>query len=264
MLTRRTFARLAGASALAAGAGLHLPGSGAARAQSAPPSRGTYLIRNGAVITVDSQLGVLPRGDVLVRNGRIEAVATSIEATGAEVIDATDMIVMPGFIDTHYHMWSAIGRNFVGDGFGYFAAKNATSKLFQPEDFYNSGDARPRRARQRRHHHRPQLVAQHPLARPRRRRVARASPVPAARPLFLRPRRSHAARPACRSLRHHRASRRSISRPRRHRVRRPRASRRQSARHLAKRSGHLPRRHGKRARAAMCRFRCTPGRRHPT
>ncbi len=49
------------------------------------------------------------------------------------------MIVMPGFVDTHYHMWSALGRNFVGDGgFGYFPAKNATSTLYSAEDFYNS------------------------------------------------------------------------------------------------------------------------------
>ena len=66
----------------------------------------------------------------MVRNGRIEAVGPDLTVAGAEVIDATDMIVMPGFIDTHYHMWSALGRNFVGDGFGYFPAKNATSKLF--------------------------------------------------------------------------------------------------------------------------------------
>src|SRR6185503_10877266 len=32
----------------------------------------------------------------------------------------------------------ALGRNFVGDGFGYFPAKNATSKLFTAEDFYHS------------------------------------------------------------------------------------------------------------------------------
>jgi len=34
--------------------------------------------------------------------------------------DASDMIVMPGFVDTHYHMWSTLGRNFTADGgFGY-------------------------------------------------------------------------------------------------------------------------------------------------
>jgi cytosine/adenosine deaminase-related metal-dependent hydrolase len=135
MLNRRTF--LLGATALAAVAtpGLVSP----AMAQSAPPTvaRGTYLIRNGAVITVD-KAGVLPRADILVRDGRIEAVGPDLAAAGAETIDATDMIVMPGFVDTHYHMWSAVGRNFVGDGFGYFAAKNATSKLYEPADFYNS------------------------------------------------------------------------------------------------------------------------------
>ncbi len=107
------------------------------RAPAPTAARGTYLIRNGAVITVD-QAGVLPRADILVRDGRIEAVGPDLAAAGAETIDATDMIVMPGFVDTHYHMWSALGRNFIGDGFGYFAAKNATSKLFEPADFYNS------------------------------------------------------------------------------------------------------------------------------
>ena len=78
-------------------------------------ARGNYLIKNGAVITVDPALGVLPRADVHVRDGRIEAIGPDLTAAGAETIDATDMIVMPGFIDTHYHMWSALGRNFVGE-----------------------------------------------------------------------------------------------------------------------------------------------------
>jgi 5-methylthioadenosine/S-adenosylhomocysteine deaminase len=141
MFNRRTFAKLLGATALS---GCYSPGFIAqAAAQIAPTSaplpRGSYLIRDGAVVTVDQALGVLPRADVLVRNGRIEGIGPNLSAADAEVIDATDMIVMPGFVDTHYHMWSAIGRNYIGDGgFGYFPAKNATSTLYQPIDFYNS------------------------------------------------------------------------------------------------------------------------------
>ena len=136
MLNRRTFSTLLGATALVgvAAPAMVVPAMGQG---AAPVARGNYLIRNGAVITVD-KAGVLPRADVLVRNGQIEAIGRDLTAAGAETIDATDMIVMPGFVDTHYHMWSALGRNFIGDGFGYFAAKNATSKLFEPADFFNS------------------------------------------------------------------------------------------------------------------------------
>src|SRR5262249_42369707 len=136
---RRSFSAALGTTALGA---LSAPAFVApARSQGAAPalSRGAYLIKGGAVITVDRTLGVLPRADVLVRDGRIEAIGPDLAAAGAETIDATDMIVMPGFVDTHYHMWSALGRNFVGDGgFGYFPAKNATSKLYTAEDFYHS------------------------------------------------------------------------------------------------------------------------------
>src|SRR6266516_1869995 len=83
--------------------------------------------------------GVLLRADIHVNNGRIETIRPDLAATGAEIIDASDMIVMPGFVDTHHHMWSSIGRSFTADGgFGYFPAKAATSKLYQPKDFYHS------------------------------------------------------------------------------------------------------------------------------
>jgi cytosine/adenosine deaminase-related metal-dependent hydrolase len=102
-------------------------------------SRGTYLFKGGAVISVDPKIGTLPKADVLVRNGVIERVGADLKAPGAETIDASDRIVMPGLIDSHYHMWSALGRNFLSDGgFEYFQAKWATSELFTADDFYNS------------------------------------------------------------------------------------------------------------------------------
>lgn len=142
MLNRRSFAKLLGATSLA-GCACTLPSGFVAEAvaqtPAAPVGRGAYLIKNGAVITVDPKLGVLPRADVLVRNGVIEAVGENLNGAGVETIDAEDMIVMPGFIDTHYHMWSALGRNYLADGgFEYFPAKNATSALYTPDDFYNS------------------------------------------------------------------------------------------------------------------------------
>src|SRR3979411_2479562 len=139
MLTRRALAKFVGAAALSGGLPFGLAAQTIAQSAVAPLPRGTYLIKNGAVVTVDEARGTLPRADVLVRDGRIAGIGPDLAATDAEVIDATDMIVMPGFIDTHYHMWSALGRNFTADnGFGYFPAKNATSKLYSADDFYNS------------------------------------------------------------------------------------------------------------------------------
>jgi 5-methylthioadenosine/S-adenosylhomocysteine deaminase len=102
-------------------------------------ARRDYLVKGGAVITVDPKLGTLPKADVLIRDGTIIEVGASLAPDTTEVIDATNMIVMPGFVDSHTHMWSTLGRNFVSDNeFGYYPAKWATAELYQAEDFYNS------------------------------------------------------------------------------------------------------------------------------
>lgn len=102
------------------------------------PARGTYLLRGGALISMDDTIGTVPTADVLVRDGRIEAVDSNLEAPDAETIDASGMIVMPGLIESHFHMWSTIGRNFITDGFEYFPAKWATAAAYEPEDFRRS------------------------------------------------------------------------------------------------------------------------------
>ncbi|WP_157155485.1 amidohydrolase family protein [Diaminobutyricimonas sp. LJ205] len=105
---------------------------------SSTPPRGSYLIRGGAVISVDPEIGNLPQGDVLVKDGVIVDVGSDIQANDAEVVDASGMIVMPGLIETHHHMWSSLGRNFVAQDHEYFPAKWATSAHYEPEDFYRS------------------------------------------------------------------------------------------------------------------------------
>jgi cytosine/adenosine deaminase-related metal-dependent hydrolase len=57
------------------------------------------LIRGGYVSSMDPAVGDHPVGDVLVQDNLIAAVGQGIDAPGAEVIDATGMVVMP--VDTH-------------------------------------------------------------------------------------------------------------------------------------------------------------------
>ncbi len=63
------------------------------------------LLQNGCVITVDKELGNFRRADVLIEGTKIAAIGPDLGAADAEVIDASNMIVMPGFIDTHRHLW---------------------------------------------------------------------------------------------------------------------------------------------------------------
>src|SRR5262245_44148258 len=75
-----------------------------------------YIIRGGAVMSMDPSVGDFPQGDVLVEGRKILAVGSNLQAGGAEVIDATGHIVMPGFIDTHHHQFETVLRSFLADG----------------------------------------------------------------------------------------------------------------------------------------------------
>ncbi|MBI3693234.1 MAG: dihydroorotase [Acidobacteria bacterium] len=60
------------------------------------------LIRGGRVI--DPAAGFDALRDVLVEDGKIAAVGRAIEAGDAELLDATGLVVAPGFIDLHVHL----------------------------------------------------------------------------------------------------------------------------------------------------------------
>lgn len=78
--------------------------------------RNDVLIRNGLVVTMDPELGDVSGGSVLIRDGRIAEVGRDLEAAqGCEVVDADGMVVIPGFVDTHKHLWQTPIRSAVAD-----------------------------------------------------------------------------------------------------------------------------------------------------
>jgi dihydroorotase len=62
----------------------------------------SLLVKNGRVI--DPASGHDGPADVLLEDGRVAAVARNLDSDGAEVLDASGLIVAPGFIDMHVHL----------------------------------------------------------------------------------------------------------------------------------------------------------------
>ncbi|MBW4656961.1 MAG: amidohydrolase family protein [Kaiparowitsia implicata GSE-PSE-MK54-09C] len=105
------------------------------------PERGEFVIRGAHVISMDPTVGDLPRGDLHVRNGEIVAVGPSLAVPEAETIDASGMILMPGFVDTHWHLWSSTFRALIklnDPRDSYFPLTLRLGKLCTPEDSYRA------------------------------------------------------------------------------------------------------------------------------
>jgi 5-methylthioadenosine/S-adenosylhomocysteine deaminase len=75
----------------------------------------SILIKNGTLVTVDRQDRIV-KGDLLVKNGRIEQVGGLLEPEAdTEVIDASGCAVLPGFVQTHIHLCQTLFRGFADD-----------------------------------------------------------------------------------------------------------------------------------------------------
>jgi cytosine/adenosine deaminase-related metal-dependent hydrolase len=103
---------------------------------------GRKLIKGGIVISLDPAVGDFANGDVLIDGDRIAAVGPGLSVDGAEVVDASGMIVMPGFVDSHRHIWEGILRNIGTDvplegRVSYISFVLRTlAPAFRPEDAY--------------------------------------------------------------------------------------------------------------------------------
>ena len=92
------------------------------------------LLSGGCVLTLGAKTPNFTRADVLIDGETVAEIGTGLRARDAEHVDATDTIVMPGFVDTHRHAWRSLSRN---DGAGRPNGGTAgASDAFRPEDVY--------------------------------------------------------------------------------------------------------------------------------
>ena len=123
--SRRRF--LATSTALVAGAAAAplLPAATLAQDARAPGSeldllqrQRRILLKGGVVLTLDRQIGDFAQADVLIEDGKIRDVRPDIAVSGdaAAVVDATNRIIIPGFVDTHSHSYQGIVRNILANG----------------------------------------------------------------------------------------------------------------------------------------------------
>ena len=97
------------------------------------------LLKGGIVLSLDRSVGDFEQADVLIEGNKISAVQPNINAPNAQVIDAKNRIVMPGFVDTHRHMWQGFLRNVLPDG-SLEDYRNVVQRTFgakmTPDDVY--------------------------------------------------------------------------------------------------------------------------------
>jgi cytosine/adenosine deaminase-related metal-dependent hydrolase len=73
------------------------------------------LIQGGTILSLDRDVGEFTTGDVLIEGDKIVAVGPGLVNGDCELIDASGMIVMPGFVDSHRHIWEGLLRNIGTD-----------------------------------------------------------------------------------------------------------------------------------------------------
>ena len=110
------------------------------------------LIKGGTVLSLDRAVGNMVDADVLIEDGIIAEVGTSLRARGAEVVDAADTIVMPGFVDAHRRLWQSLA----GDA-GAASGSDGSAALHTRRRLRRDAHRPAPRARGG-HHHRRRLV----------------------------------------------------------------------------------------------------------
>jgi 5-methylthioadenosine/S-adenosylhomocysteine deaminase len=96
-------------------------------------------IKNATIVSMDSALGVIEAGDLLIDGSTIVAVGRNVGSWAVREIDGRGMIAMPGFINGHIHLWQTALRGIAADWtldhyFGVLIGK--VVRLYTPQDAY--------------------------------------------------------------------------------------------------------------------------------
>ena len=98
------------------------------------------LLKGGTIISMDPQIGNLATGDALIEGKTIVAIGPNLTARGAQIIDAANMILVPGFVDCHRHSWEGQLRRINPNAPTLAEYSNATHLSFatkyRPQDMY--------------------------------------------------------------------------------------------------------------------------------
>jgi 5-methylthioadenosine/S-adenosylhomocysteine deaminase len=103
-----------------------------------PDANHKILLKGGTIVSMDPKVGDFVKGDLLIQGKKIAAVAANLPASG-EVIDASNTILIPGFVDCHRHSWEGVLRRIIpnGDIAKYTATTHQGFGLyFRPHDMY--------------------------------------------------------------------------------------------------------------------------------
>ncbi len=98
------------------------------------------LLKGGCVLSLDRKVGNFSRADVLIDDTKIAEVGPDLRVRNADVVDASDAIVMPGFVDTHRHTWEGLFRNLGDQAHARDGDPGSLSReigpVYRPEDVY--------------------------------------------------------------------------------------------------------------------------------
>ncbi len=114
-----------------------MPGPAVTQRRNPDPNH-RILLKGGTIVSMDPKVGDFVKGDVLIQGKKIAAVGASLQASG-EVTDASNTILIPGFVDCHRHSWEGVLRRIIpnGDIGKYMATTHQGFALhYRPHDMY--------------------------------------------------------------------------------------------------------------------------------